>query len=185
MRKRALRHIINDLERRWVYLATRLIVLLTFGSILFFPEELKLALETPILLGIMLVGTIGMALILLGDLISTRQKNIASLMYKYVFLTVSVILAYGMFYYIDATILEPPGIEYFTKSEVHNLEMDVFYFSGVTYFTIGYGDVTPISTYAKSASITEAFAGSIINLVVLALAFQRFALNINSASRKK
>ena len=141
MRKRALRHIINDLERRWIYLATRLIVLLTFGSILFFPGELKLALETPVILGVMLIGTIGMALILLGDLISTRQKNISSLMYKYVFLTVSVILAYGMFYYIDATILEPPGIEYFTKNDVHNLETDVFYFSGETYFTIGYGDI--------------------------------------------
>lgn len=170
MARRSTQYFIRQIEDRGIYFGVRAIVVLLFGSILFFPGELRMALETPILLGLMLFGTIVMAIILLGDLLTTRQKSISSLMYKYIFLTLSVILAYGLFYYINATILDPPGIEYYTQGE-WMLERTVFYFSGVTYFTIGYGDFVPMGINAQSAAITEAFVGNVINLIVLATAF--------------
>ncbi|MFH1307056.1 MAG: ion channel [Candidatus Micrarchaeota archaeon] len=173
MVRRTLQFVIKQLEKRWIYLSARAVVLLLFGSILFFPEELLIALESPAILGVMLFATIIFAIILLGDLLTTRQKTVGSLMYKYVFLTFSIILAYGLFYYINATLFEPPGFGYLHPG-IHELERDVFYFSGVTYFTIGYGDITPVGANARTAAITEAFAGNVINLVVLATAFQRW-----------
>lgn len=181
-RRQANHHLVNKIEKRGIYLAARSIVVLLFGSILFLPQELEIALETPAILGVMLFGTCVMAIILLADLLMTRQKNIGSLMYKYFFLTISVILAYGLFYYIDATLLDPPGLESLKGGGEINLERDVFYFSGVTYFTIGYGDIVPTGI-AKTAAITEAFIGNVVNLIVLATAFQRWVSK--SVRRKK
>jgi potassium channel LctB len=173
--------LVNKIEKRGIYLAARSIVMLLFGSILFFPKGLDVALQTPAILGIMLFGTCVMAIILLADLLMTRQKSIESLMYKYFFLTISIILAYGLFYYIDATLFDPPGLESL-KGEGHiDLNRDVFYFSGVTYFTIGYGDIIPTGM-AKIATITEAFIGNVVNLIVLATAFQRW---VSGSVRKR
>ena len=174
MARHSMQYFIRQVEARGIYFSARGIVLLLFGSILFFPKELELALQTPILLGLMLFGTIVMSIILFGDLLTTRQKSISSLMYKYVFLTLSVILAYGLFYYLNATLFEPPGLVNHWATENWELERAVFYFSGVSYFTIGYGDVVPVGVNAQSAAITEAFLGNVINLIVLATAFQRW-----------
>ncbi len=165
---------------RGIYYIARLIVLFIFVSLLFFPQELNLALHDPTLLALLIIGPFVLAVTLLADLLVAEQRTISSLIFKYFFLTLSVILLYGLFYYVNATILQPPGLHHTTiKTDAGALlpttplEMDVFYLSATTYFTIGYGDVVPIGTFARVAAVFEAFTGSIINLIVLALAFQR------------
>lgn len=165
--------LVHKLQNRWIYFCARTIVILLFAGLLFFPQELEFFLKTPFVLGILLFGTIVMAVILFGDLLTTRQKSIGSLMYKYIFLTFSVILTYGLFYYINATILDPPGILFIDGHEMA-LESAVFYFSGVNYFTIGYGDIIPVGGISQAAAISEAFISNVINLIVLATAFQRW-----------
>jgi len=58
------------------------------------------------------------------------------------------------------------------EPELHELESDVFYLSATTYYTIGYGDIVPIGNNARVGAVAEAFFGSLINLIVLAMAFQ-------------
>jgi hypothetical protein len=44
----------------------------------------------------------------------------------------------------------------------------LFYYSFVTLTTLGYGDITPASSYAKSLAILEAFVGQIYLAVFIA-----------------
>ncbi len=168
------------LERKGLYLIARMIVLLFLGSILFFPEELKVMLTVPTLLGVILFANILLAIVLLTDLLYSQQKSVGALAVKYIYLTTCLILAYGLFYYIDANFLQPPGIYWSTQYGTPSLERDVFYFSGTTYFTIGYGDILPVGIYAHTAAVVEAFTGSLINLVVLGKAFQNMAAKNSS-----
>ncbi|VVB57508.1 Ion channel [uncultured archaeon] len=160
------------LEKKGIYLLARVVVLVLLFSILFFPSELKAMLNTPILLGAILFANAVLAIILLADLLYNPQKSIGSLAIKYIYLTTSLILAYGLFYYINATILQPPGVHYTNTYGEPHLEYDVFYISGSTYFTVGYGDIAPLGVYARTASVAEAFTGCLVNLVVLGKAFQ-------------
>ncbi|MDE1798422.1 MAG: hypothetical protein KGH63_03380 [Candidatus Micrarchaeota archaeon] len=167
---------------RGIYYIARLIVLFIFVSLLFFPHLLNTALHDPTLLALLVGGPFVLAITLLADLLVAEQRTISSLIFKYLFLTLSVVLLFGLFFYVNATVLQPPGLHRTTiKTDAGvtlpatPLEQDVFYLSATTYFTIGYGDVVPIGTYARMAAVFEAFTGGIINLVVLAMAFQRLA----------
>lgn len=170
-------------RQRGVYYIARLIVLFLFASLLFFPKTLNAALHQPPLLALLIVGPFVLAVTLLADLLLAHQKTVSSLIFKYFFLTLSIVLLYGLFFYVNATLLQAPGIHHTTiKADdgtpitSPTLEQDVFYLSATTYFTIGYGDVIPVGTYARVAAVFEAFTGSIINLIVLAMAFQRLAM---------
>jgi len=160
------------LERKGLYFIARVIVLLLLLSILFFPAELQALLNIPILLGLVLFANIVLVVILLADLLFSPQKSVGSLAIKYIYLTTCVILAFGLFFFINSTLLQPPGVHYTAGYGGPRLEYDVFYLSGSTYFTIGYGDIAPIGVFARTAVVIEAFCGVIINLVVLGKAFQ-------------
>lgn len=163
------------LEHKGLYLIARVIVLLLLGSILFFPDELKSMLAVPALLGAILFANILLAVVLLTDLLYSQQKSIGALAVKYIYLTTCLMLAYGLFYYINANFLQPPGLHWGATYEKAELERDVFYFSGSTYFTIGYGDISPVGINSRIAVVAEAFTGCLINLVVLGKAFQNMA----------
>ncbi len=160
------------LEKKGLYLLARLVVLVLLFSILFFPSALHAMLSIPILLGLVLFANIILAIILLADLLYSPQKSVGSLAIKYIYLTSCLILAYGLFYYINATILQPPGLHYTSTYGAQELEYDVFYVSGATYFTVGYGDISPLGVYARTVAVAEAFTGCLVNLVVLGRAFQ-------------
>ncbi len=172
-----LNRISEHAKRRAFYYLARLIVVVLFASILFFPHQLSTFLHNPPLLVLLIFGPLVLAVTLFVDLLHESQRSVGSLMFKYFFLTLSVILAYGLFYYVDATLIQPPGLHYSAVLPDHELERDVFYLSATTYFTIGYGDITPLGTDARAAAVSEAFVGSIINLIVLAMAFQRLTSN--------
>lgn len=167
----------EHVRHRALYYVARLIVLVLFAAILFSPRWLKMLLTNQVLFAFTLFGTLVLSVTLLADLLLERQRNIGSLIFKYFFLTVSVILMFGMFYYVNATTLQPPGLHFNSKdiddpTILHELESDVFYFSATTYYTIGYGDVVPAGNNARTAAVAEAFMGSLINLIILAMAFQ-------------
>lgn len=173
-------------KHRAIYYVARVIVLVLFGSILFSPQWLKTLLTNQILFAFTMFGTVVLAVALLADLMLERQRSTGSLIIKYFFLTMSVILAFGLFYYLNSTMLQPPGLHYSSKdilveSGLHELESDVFYLSATTYYTIGYGDIVPLGNNARVAAVAEAFFGSLINLIVLAMAFQ----NLNKSEEMK
>lgn len=182
-----LKQVGEHVSHRAIYYAARLIVLVLFSSIIFSPNNLEMLLKDQYLFAFTLFGTVVLSLALLADLVLERQRNISSLIFNYFFLTISVILAFGLFYYLNATTLQPPGLHYSSKDvfalpeSMHNLDSDVFYLSATTYYTIGYGDIVPIGNNARVASVAEAFTGSLINLIVLAIAFQ----NLNKKEDEK
>jgi hypothetical protein len=53
-------------------------------------------------------------------------------------------------------------------ANVKNAGSDCFYFSFVTLTTLGYGDIVPVSAYAKSLAILEAFIGQTYLAVFIA-----------------
>jgi len=61
---------------------------------------------------------------------------------------------------------------------------DLFYYSFVTLTTLGYGDVTPASSYAKTLAIFEAFVGQIYLAVFIAqLVGMRLAERLDARRR--
>jgi hypothetical protein len=171
------KQIASNVRNRAAYYLARLIVIVLFASIVLSPKWLNVFLGTPILLAVTILGTVVLALTLFADLLLERQWAISSIIFKYFFLTLSVILAFGLFFYLNSTMIQPPGLHYNSKDTVspemqHDLEVDVFYLSATTYYTIGYGDIVPLGNNARIAAVAEAFVGSLINLIVLAIAFQ-------------
>jgi voltage-gated potassium channel Kch len=49
------------------------------------------------------------------------------------------------------------------------VQMDMLYFSFVTLATLGYGDIVPVSSFARSMAVTEALVGQFYVAVVVAL----------------
>jgi len=60
-----------------------------------------------------------------------------------------------------------------------NISRDFFYFSTMTFFTVGYGDICPMGT-AKLVSIIGSFIGHVVSVVLIAL-----ILNNYMQTRKK
>lgn len=182
-----LKKIADHVRHRAIYYIARFIVFILFASIIFSPKWLKIFLGTPILLAVTIFGTVVLAITFFADLLLEHQRTVSSVIFKYFFLTLSVILAFGLFFYLNATMIQSPGLHYSSKDIIapetqHNLESDVFYLSATTYYTIGYGDIVPLGNNARTAAVAEAFMGSLINLIVLAIAFQN--LNKREGAQK-
>lgn len=66
-------------------------------------------------------------------------------------------------------------IFYFTDSiSSNNSKIDSIYFSAVTYFTVGYGDIKPINMVGKILVIIEGISGVIVNSIFTGLLFYIF-----------
>ncbi|MCX8163502.1 MAG: ion channel [Candidatus Micrarchaeota archaeon] len=155
-----------------VYLAAKITTFLIFVGILLMPSLLKELLTNTLMLGTILTFNVASAILIFFELLEKKQKSISLLINNYLFLTISIILSYGIFYYIDEKILEPGALLNVWKKEM-SIEQEVFYFSGVTYFTIGYGDIVPAKPYAQIAALSEAMVGAIVNLIEIGLAIKK------------
>ncbi len=171
---------VSEERRRVIFYAARLIVLVFFFSILFFDRIFQFTLTNYYALYALIASLLILSFTMLYDLIYEEKKTLFSLVGNYFFLTLSIIILFGILYYFNATRFQPPGFYYMNSL---TLDKDVFYFSSVTYFTVGYGDITPAGVYAKTLAVFEAFIGNIINLVVLALAFR--TLNIQDIEHER
>lgn len=167
-------------SRKTLFYVARFIVLLFFLSILFFDGIFEFTLSNSFALYALVISIIVLVLALLYDLIYREKSSLVSLVANYFFLTLSMILLFGIIFYANAVKIDPPG---FYNTHPMVLKKDVFYFSAVSYFTIGYGDIVPAGLNAKVLSVLEAFTGTVINLVVLALAFR--TLNLSDTSHEK
>ena len=172
-----LKQVTSRIRNRALYYFARLVVIVLFASILLSPKWLEVFLGTPILLAVTILGTVLLAITLFADLLLEHQRTVSSIIFKYFYLTLSVILAFGLFFYLNSTMLQPPGLHYNSKDNAspgmpNDVEVDVFYLSATTYYTIGYGDIVPLGNNARTAAVAEAFIGTVINLIVLAIAFQ-------------
>ena len=167
-------------HRRLLFYSARIIVVAFFASILFFDEVLKFLLSNFYALDAIVLSLVILAMTHLYDLIYEEKKSLVALISKYFFLTMSMILLFGILFYVNAVKIDPPGL---ISQHSIQLEKDVFYFSAVTYFTVGYGEIVPWGVNAKTMAVFEAFFANVINLVVLALAFR--TLNIQEVSGRE
>ena len=168
-------------DRRVLFYSARLIAGVFFISILFFDSILQFTLSNPLALAFIASVLAVLALTHLYELIYEAKTSLFGLVSTYFFLTMSVILLFGILYYVNAVEYQPPGM--LSPYPMH-LEKDAFYFSSTTYFTIGYGDIIPIGANARTLSAFEAFFGNVINLVVLAMAFRTLVLQSRRKGRK-
>jgi hypothetical protein len=60
-------------------------------------------------------------------------------------------------------------------SNIHEVDFDIYYYSFTTLTTLGYGDIAPVSTYAKILAIMEAVIGPVFLAIFVA---QLIGLNI-------
>jgi hypothetical protein len=76
---------------------------------------------------------------------------------------------WGIFYQLQET-LHPGSFGALSAGGAMEapLKSDLIYFSYVTLTTLGYGDITPLSAYARSSAILEAVAGPMYIAVLIA-----------------
>lgn len=163
----------------WVFYLARIITFLLFIGIALdpFPELLAFVLSKTLSLSVLFLSLFILIAALVYDLIARTQSGFASLVNKYVYLTISVVLFFGVIYFFLSTHSASSGLQSMSSKPIE-LEQDAFYFSAVTYFTVGYGDILPTGL-SKTVSILEMLAAGTINLLVIAMAL----LKINVAKK--
>jgi hypothetical protein len=117
----------------------------------------------------------------LGRLLSAR--DIVSLLGSYVMFIVGILLVIStLFGVVEGLRLgyltHGPTTDAFNPDAIDstdpsvkdpNISHDYLYFSAVTFFTVGYGDVCPMG-FCKILAIVTAFAGNIVTVVLMAIA---------------
>lgn len=58
-------------------------------------------------------------------------------------------------------------------SSDHNLSQNFFYFTAITFFTVGYGDICPIGV-SRVIAILAAFTAHLISVVIVALIINNY-----------
>lgn len=112
----------------------------------------------------------------LGRLLSA--KDIISLLFSYVMLIIGIVLVMSVLF----TVVEELNLGYLTHGPTTdgfnrdvldsgdpNLSHDYLYFTAITFFTVGYGDICPMGL-CKPLAVVTAFAGNIVTVVLMAIA---------------
>jgi hypothetical protein len=120
-----------------------------------------------------------------------NPKNLFYLIGAYILLILVMLFISSMLYnFVDLSHLgyiqygncnnqfNPSLINYFQEpsSNVNStavISKDFFYFSAVTFFTVGYGDICPMG-FAKFISILVAFMGNIISVILVAFIINNY-----------
>jgi potassium channel LctB len=103
-----------------------------------------------------------------------EARNLGMLALYYLAFIFTVILIFSMFY----AIVEGAGFGYLKYGECDSefnmidddfdSSNDYFYFSAITFFAVGYGDICPMGL-AKGISVLNAFVGNFIAVVIMVL----------------
>jgi voltage-gated potassium channel len=101
-----------------------------------------------------------------------------------IYAAIVVYLYLGLVWSMIFAILESvsPGSFSIILNRMESTPLNFTYYSYVTLTTLGYGDIVPLSSQAKSFSMLEAIVGQIYLTVIVA---RLVALQISHASRKK
>jgi len=105
-----------------------------------------------------------------------EKLGMKSLCICYLFFCLCIILFFGFMYQL-VWISEVGGL--MDKNGILDLNIhssDPHYFSGVTFFSLGYGDIYPIGL-SKLLAIIEVFIGHFFTVVIIATLLQKAFLN--------
>ncbi len=110
-----------------------------------------------------------------------NPKNTLSLVGAYAFLVIMVILIFATIFSI-VNLGKFGALQYGSCSDSYDphfqipdsiVSHDYFYFSAVTFFTVGYGDICPMGIM-KYAAILNALVGHLISVIVVALILNNY-----------
>jgi len=79
------------------------------------------------------------------------------------------------------------SIEFYAPGSLSNVQIegnqkeDIMYFSFITLLTIGYGDISPLTPIARSASVFLGLAGQFYMVILVALVIDKFKSTIKGA----
>ena len=117
-----------------------------------------------------------------------NPKNLPSLIGAYALFIIALLLIFSIFY----NFVELSGFGYLKYGDCTrkfdaslitsdpNTSRDYFYFTAITFFTVGYGDICPMG-FARFLSILVAFAGHLVTVVLVALVIHNY-IRIKSGS---
>ncbi|MHC5074748.1 MAG: potassium channel family protein [Planctomycetota bacterium] len=83
-------------------------------------------------------------------------------------------------FYLMLLLIDPQAISNVNTAE-EVVGLDCFYYSFTTLTTLGYGDMAPVTSYAKILAVTEAVIGPLYIAILIA---QLVALNMAAKIRE-
>jgi hypothetical protein len=114
-----------------------------------------------------LIFVVFVTAMILGDMLKGQKVTTDSIyggICVYLFLGYAWALLYGL-----VEVVHPGSFNVPAVGPGNPIRMfDYFYFSYVTLTTLGYGDITPVSTYARSLAVLEAMTGVLYIAVFIA-----------------
>ncbi|SDK13267.1 potassium channel family protein [Natronincola ferrireducens] len=90
-------------------------------------------------------------------------KRVLKLLAIYILLVGLNIISFAYLYYQHCVIVNSNWIEEHIENSQSLYFHDALYFSGITYLTIGYGDITAVDQLGKFLTVLQGFSGVIIN----------------------
>jgi len=127
----------------------------------------------------MAAGGLLILVLLCSSRILTVVLNAGQVTLDNIFASIVVYQLLGMFFGMIFTLimLADPNAMQFSSTAPANFQLvriDMIYFSFVTLATLGYGDIVPASSVARSIAVTEALVGQFYVAVVVALLIGAF-----------
>ncbi len=113
----------------------------------------------------------------------SKSKTVGSLEFLravniYFLIGISGGIVYRMIYKVNPSSIKTVGRHILNTT-------DMMYFSFETISTLGYGDITPISPFAKTLSIFLSFSGQLYLAMIIALLMGKYLKDISKMEEKK
>lgn len=124
----------------------------------------------------LLVVSIGIGFLYARDAINhiinftEKKSNVFYLLLEIYQLILLFAFVYSVIYVFDHT-----GFKGVNSSNAFTIYLDMFYFSTITFTTLGYGDIVPVNPFAKGAVIVEVFLFVVVISLVVVNLSSRFA----------
>ena len=139
------------------------------------------------------------AVVLIGHIVSfylirkafarlLSARDIVSLLFSYAMFIVVILLVISVLFMVVEELelgylTHGPTTDEFNSevidSEDPNISHDYLYFSAVTFFSVGYGDICPMGL-CKILAMVTAFAGNIVNVVLMGIVVSVYLNRRNS-----